>query len=284
MTRTVGLLHPGEMGAVVGECLRKGGTRVVWASAGRSESSARRARAAGLEDLKTLSAVVGTSAVVLSVCPPGSATDVARQVAAERFRGLYVDGNAVAPETARRVGAIVGAAGAELVDGGIIGPPPREAGSTRLYLSGTRAAEVAGLFKGTALEAIVMPGDVGAASALKMAYAAWTKGSSALLIAVRALAIHEGIDGDLQAEWGRSQPGLGARSESAVAGTARKAWRFVGEMEEIARTFAAAGLPPGFHQACAALYAGLDRYKDAPTAPSVVEAATALAEAGGRRS
>ena len=97
-----------------------------------------------------------------------------------------------------------------------------------------------------------MPGDVGAASALKMAYAAWTKGSSALLIAVRALAIREGVDGALHAEWERSQPGLGARSESAVAGNARKAWRFVGEMEEIAATFAAAGLPAGFHEACAA--------------------------------
>ena len=80
-----------------------------------------------------------------------------------------------------------------------------------------------------------MPGDVGTASALKMAYAAWTKGSSALLIAVRALAIREGVDDALRAEWERSQPGLGARSESAVAGNARKAWRFVGEMEEIAR-------------------------------------------------
>jgi 3-hydroxyisobutyrate dehydrogenase-like beta-hydroxyacid dehydrogenase len=283
MRTTVGLLHPGEMGAVVGHCLRAGGARVVWASAGRSADSRRRAEAADLEDLGTLAAVVQASDVVVSVCPPGSATDVARLVAAEGFRGLYVDANAVAPDTARGVGAIVAAAGAELVDGGIIGPPPREPGSTRLYLSGARAGEVAGLFKGTALEAIVMPGEIGTASALKVAYAAWTKGSSALLIAVRALAIQEGVDGALRAEWERSQPGLAARSESAVAGTARKAWRFVGEMEEIARTFAAAGLPAGFHQACAALYAGLDRYKDAPAAPSVAEAAATLAQAGGRR-
>ena len=208
MTRTVGLLHPGEMGAVVGECLRAGGARVVWASAGRSDDSRRRATAAGLEDLGRLAAVVAASDVVLSVCPPGSAVDVARRVAAEGFRGLYVDANAVAPETARRVGEVVGAAGADLVDGGIIGPPPRQAGSTRLYLSGPRAGEAADLFKGTALEAIVLPGDVGAASALKMAYAAWTKGSSALLIAVRALAIHAGVDDALRAEWQRSQPGL----------------------------------------------------------------------------
>jgi 3-hydroxyisobutyrate dehydrogenase-like beta-hydroxyacid dehydrogenase len=276
MATTVGLLHPGEMGSVVGECLRRGGARVVWSSAGRSEASRRRARAADLEDLGTLRAIVAASDVVVSVCPPDSAADLARQVAAAGFRGLFVDANAVAPRTAREVGEIVGRAGAELVDGGIIGPPPRDSGATRLYLAGPRAGEVADLFKGTALEAIVLPGDVGTASALKMAYAAWTKGSSALLIAVRALAIREGVDDALRAEWERSQPGLGARSESAVAGNARKAWRFVGEMEEIARTFAAAGLPAGFHQACAAIYARLDRYKDAAVAPTVAEVAAAL--------
>ena len=276
MATTVGLLHPGEMGSVVGACLRAGGIRVVWPSAGRSEASRRRARAADLEDLGTLAAVVTASDVILSVCPPGSVAAVARLVAAERFRGLYVDANAVAPGTARRVGQIVGAAGADLVDGGIIGPPPRDAGTTRLYLAGSRAGEIASLFKGGALEAVVMPGDVGTASALKMAYAAWTKGSSALLIAVRALAIHEGVDEALRGEWERSQPGLGARSESAVAGNAKKAWRFVGEMEEIAATFAAAGLPAGFHEACAAIYGRLDRYKDAPTAPSITEVADTL--------
>jgi 3-hydroxyisobutyrate dehydrogenase-like beta-hydroxyacid dehydrogenase len=276
MATTVGLLHPGEMGSVVGACLRADGIRVVWPSAGRSEASRRRARAADLEDLGTLAAVVAASDVILSVCPPGSAADVARLVAAERFRGVYVDANAVAPGTARRVGQIVGAAGAELVDGGIIGPPPRDTGTTRLYLAGSRAGEIASLFKGSALETVVMPGDVGTASALKMAYAAWTKGSSALLIAVRALAIREGVDWALRAEWERSQPGLDARSESAVAGNAKKAWRFVGEMEEIAATFAAAGLPAGFHEACAAVYRRLDRYKDAPAPPTVVEVAAAL--------
>jgi hypothetical protein len=109
-----------------------------------------------------------------------------------------------------------------------------------------------------------------------MAYAAWTKGSSALLLAVRALAIREGVDPALRAEWERSQPGLGARSEAAVGANAKKAWRFVGEMGEIARTFTAAGLPGGFHEACAAIYGRLGRYKDAPATPSMSEVADAL--------
>jgi 3-hydroxyisobutyrate dehydrogenase-like beta-hydroxyacid dehydrogenase len=293
MATTVGVLHPGEMGAVVGECLRAAGARVVWPSAGRSQATSRRAAAAGLEDLGSPAAVVQASHVILSVCPPGAAMDVARLVAAARFGGLFVDANAVAPATVRALGETVGAAGADLVDGGIIGPPPRKPGTTRLYLSGPRAGEVADLFKGSALETVLMPGDVGTASALKMAYAAWTKGSSALLLAVRALAIREGVDTALLAEWERSQPGLGARSEAAVAANAPKAWRFVGEMEEIARSFAAAGLPSGFHEACAAVYRRLDRYKDAPAAPPITEVADALgsratdpprSRTGGRRS
>jgi 3-hydroxyisobutyrate dehydrogenase-like beta-hydroxyacid dehydrogenase len=279
MATTVGLLHPGEMGAVVGACLSAAGVRVVWASAGRSQATSRRAAAAGLEDLGSPASVVQASDVILSVCPPGAATDVARLVSAARFGGLYVDANAVAPATARAVGELVGATGADFVDGGIIGPPPRQAGTTRFYLSGPRAGEVAELFKGSALETVVMPGDIGAASALKMAYAAWTKGSSALLLAVRALAIREGIDQALRAEWERSQPGLAARSEAAVGANAPKAWRFVGEMEEIARTFAAAGLPAGFHEACAEVYKRLGRYKDATAVPPITEVADAL---GGR--
>ncbi len=280
MATTVGLLHPGEMGAVVGACLSATGVRIVWASAGRSQVTSRRAAAAGLEDLGSPASVVQASDVILSVCPPGAATDVARLVAAARFGGLYLDANAVAPATARAVGEIVGATGADFVDGGIIGPPPRQAGMTRLYLSGPRAGEVADLFKGSAVEAIVMPGDIGAASALKMAYAAWTKGSSALLLAVRALAIREGVDPALRAEWERSQPGLEARSEAAVGANAPKAWRFVGEMEEIARTFAAAGLPAGFHEACARVYERLGRYKDAAAAPPITEVADALGGQG----
>ena len=127
-----------------------------------------------------------------------------------------------------------------------------------------------------------MPGDVGTASALKMAYAAWTKGSSALLVAVRALAIREGVDGALRAEWERSsRASRPARSRRSRA-NAQKAWRFVGEMEEIAADFAAAGLPAGFHEACAAVYDRLGRYKDAPATPSMTEVADALGRALGQ--
>ena len=273
---TVAMLHPGEMGSVVGACARAAGARVVWASEGRGGSTAGRAGAAGLEDLGTLRAAVMASDVVLSVCPPHAAVDVARAVSAEGFRGVFVDGNAVAPATAREIAEKIQAAGAAFVDGGIVGPPPDKPGSTRLYLSGGDAARVAAVFQGSALEAIVVEGPPGAASAVKMAYASWTKGTSALIMAVRAMAAAEGVDEALLAEWDRSQPGLRERSESAVRGSAKKAWRFVGEMEEIAATYAAAGLPDGFHRAAGEIYQRLSEFKDTKTPPSMAEVAARL--------
>src|SRR6185436_9561777 len=130
--------------------------------------------------------------------------------------------NAISPASAREIGEVIEAAGASFVDGGIIGPPPVKSGSTRLYLSGEKAAAVAALFAGTTLEAIPLEGPAGAASALKACYAGWTKGATALLAGIRVLAAHEGVDAALLEEWRRSQPDLPKRSEN-VATAARKA-------------------------------------------------------------
>jgi len=274
---TIGILHPGEMGSAVGGAARAGGARVVWASAGRGAATRRRAETDGLEDVGTIARLARESETIVSVCPPASAADVAREVAALRFGGTFVDANAIAPATTRAVGDIITAGGARFVDGGIIGPPPRKAGEARLYLSGPGAAAVAAIFKGSLLGAIVVDGGVGAASAVKMAYAAWTKGSQALLLAIRALAAHEGVDAALVAEWARSQPDATARSERAVSANIKKAWRFVGEMEEIASTFEAAGLPGGFHEAAGEVYRRLAGWKDTATPPSMADVAKTLA-------
>ncbi len=276
-SQAIGVLHPGEMGVTVGASARAGGARVLGASEGRSAQTRDRAAAAGLEDARTLASVCASSGVILSVCPPHSALDLARDVAAQRFSGLYVDGNAVSPRTAREIGRIVEGAGATFVDGGIIGPPARARGTTRLYLSGAEAGRIAGLFAQGPLEAIAMDGEPGAASALKMAYAAYTKGTAALLVGIRAMAIRAGVDKALLDEWALSQGDLGARSERAAGETARKAWRFTGEMAEIAATFDDAGLPDGFFRAAGEIYESLAGYKDAPGMPSVAEVAKTLA-------
>jgi 3-hydroxyisobutyrate dehydrogenase-like beta-hydroxyacid dehydrogenase len=248
----VGLIHPGEMGAAVGRCLTAVGQHVVWASQDRSEATAARARAAGLADAGSVTELIRRADVVVSVCPPHAALDVAR--AARGFGGLYLDANAISPATAAQVAAVVDRASATYVDGGIIGPPPVAAGTTRLYLSGEQAGLAAALFDGTALDARVVPAGPFAASGLKMAYAAWTKGSAALLLAARELAEAEGVGDALHAEWALSQPDLAARYRGAAAAAAAKGWRWVGEMREIAATMERAGLPAGFHLAAAEIF------------------------------
>jgi 3-hydroxyisobutyrate dehydrogenase-like beta-hydroxyacid dehydrogenase len=255
-SKTVGLLHPGEMGAAVGRCLAGAGHRVLWAREGRSEATAARASAAGLAAVADAGEIVQRSDIIMSVCPPHAAVDVARQVAGFGFGGIFVDANAISPATARQVAAIVKPGGADFVDGGIIGQPPSAGpGHTRLYLSGERAAAVRRLFEGTAVDARIVERDlVGAASAVKMAYASWTKGSAALLLTARALARAEGVEEALLAEWAMSQPELSGRSQGAAGSAGAKGWRWIGEMEEIVAAMEAAGLPAGFHQAAAEVY------------------------------
>ena len=257
---TIGLLHPGEMGAAVGAVLRGAGRDVLWASAGRSPATASRAAHAGLDDAGTVAEVSRRAGVILSVCPPHAALDVAREVAG--FGGVFVDANAVSPATSRAVGEVIVGAGATYVDGGIVGSPPTAPGTTRLYLSGAGAPAVAELFAGTIVDARVLSERIGDASAMKMAYAAWTKGTTALVLAVRALAREAGLEDALLADWDESLPELPGRSLQAARSAAAKGWRWTAEMEEIASTFAAAGLPDGFHLAAAEIFRRSPRLDD----------------------
>jgi 3-hydroxyisobutyrate dehydrogenase-like beta-hydroxyacid dehydrogenase len=236
------------MGSAVGAALRNRGETVLWASAGRSAATTERAERARLEDAGTIEELARRCNLILSLCPPHAAVGVARPLA--RFPGIYVDANAISPATSRTVAALVG----RYVDGGIIGPPPRTPGTTRLYLSGDEANTVTTLFADTLIDARVVSDQVGAASALKMAYAAWTKGSAALLLAARALARSEGIEQTLLDEWRSSLPQLEQQSVAASRSAVSKGWRWIGEMNEIAETFARAGLPDGFHRAAAEVY------------------------------
>ena len=267
MNQTViGLLHPGEMGAAVGQCLTGRGHTVLWASEGRGPDTAARAETAGLVDAGSVKAVAGQAEVILSVCPPHAATDVAWAV--HGFGSLYVDANAISPGTAREIAQMISDSGGRYVDGGIIGLPPATPGSTRLYLSGPDARSVADLFAGTPLDARVIGDTPTAASAVKMAYAGWTKGSAALLLTVRALAREEGVEDTLLKEWALSQPSLAQRSHGSARSATAKGWRWIAEMEEIGASMAAAGLPDGFHQAAAEIFRRVPR-ASAPASTAV---------------
>ena len=233
----VGLLHPGEMGSAVGRVLQAGGHEVLWASEGRSEAT--RSRAESFRDAGAVRSLAGQVELILSICPPHAALDVAR--ALNGFDGIYVDANAISPAHALEIAALH----PRFVDGGIVGGPPREPG-TKLYLSGSGASEVAALFAGSTLE----PRVVANASAVKMAYAAWSKGTTAMLLAIREVA----RTFDVEEEWGLAAPELVEQLPRAERAVATKGWRWVGEMEEIADTFGAAGQPEGFHRAAAQVY------------------------------
>jgi 3-hydroxyisobutyrate dehydrogenase-like beta-hydroxyacid dehydrogenase len=195
--------------------------------------------------------------LILSVCPPHAALEQATQAAAaapHQDGWHYVDANAISPAHAEVVASRIEKAGGVCTDGGIIGPPPTRRGLTRLYLSGLVALEASEHVATPLIELHVIDDRVGSASALKLAYAAWTKGSAALLLAARAAAVRAGVEAALLEEWRTSQPGLLDRWESARDSARDKGWRWVGEMHEIASMFEASGLPAGFHSAAAKVF------------------------------
>jgi 3-hydroxyisobutyrate dehydrogenase-like beta-hydroxyacid dehydrogenase len=264
------ILHPGDMGVTVGAAMHASGHDVYWLPAGRCRRTMARAEQAGFEPCTSLRQLVESVQGIVSVCPPDGALALAQSVVAAGFTGTYLDANAVSPDTARKIEAV---AGSGYVDGGIIGPPAVQRGSTRLYVSGTGARQVLDWFGAGVLEVSAIAGGAGAASALKMCYAAYTKGSAALLLAVRALAEAEDVTDALLAEWALSQNGLGQRSELAGTGSASRAWRFVGEMREIASSFRNVGLPGEFHDAAAEIYRRMRtlRHEDGVTFDQVLE-------------
>ena len=264
------------MGATVAQTLLDSGHQVGWVSANRSAETAQRAR--GCMPFDSLDEIAAWADALISVCPPHGAVELAERVHATGFTGLYVDANALAPSTSLKIAEIIGTGA--YVDGGIIGPPAIDAGTTRLYLSGQHGAGVAHWFSAGALKTVALPFDVGgsqqqqvAASMLKMSYAAYSKGASALLLSVNALAEAGGVADALRSEWAISAPDLLKRSEFTAKMTSGKAWRFQGEMLEISETYSKAGLPDDFHAGAAAIYERMSQLKDLP--PQALDAVVA---------
>jgi 3-hydroxyisobutyrate dehydrogenase-like beta-hydroxyacid dehydrogenase len=240
----VGLLFPGEMGAAVGAAAK---AEVAWASEGRIRATAERAARAGLVDAGSVAELVASSEIVLSVCPPAIAEEVAAQVFDLGFSGIYVDANAVAPARLARIAEL----GARIVDGSIIGGRA----DPHLYLSGRPedVQQVATLFTGTTVNAIPLGTELGAASALKMAYGGWNKIGVALAAQAYAIARAYGVEEALEAE--------GVAGER-VSRAAPKAWRWAPEMAEVAATCSELGLPESIGKGAAELYARWDEHRD----------------------
>lgn len=259
--RTVAIFAPGEMGHALGRVLVNGGLRVTTNLADRSRRTRRLAAAAGIVDARDDVEAIESADIVLSVLPPDQAVDMATRlasaIAAVRDKPLYIDLNAVAPATAVEAAEIIDSVGGPFLDGGIVGPPPKPGRSLgpRLYVSGAPdAVQFALGLRHHGLDMRIVPGGVGAASALKMCYAAVTKGLTAIATVSLAAAKAYGIDRELAAEMAASQRMLSDRFERALPDMAPKAYRWVGEMEEVARTVADVGLDPKLFLGAADIY------------------------------
>lgn len=244
------------MGAAVGRQAVACGAAVRWVSTGRGAATRKRARDNGFQEFRDVPTALDGSDVVLSVCPPEFAEDVARSAAG--YTGVYVEANAIAAQRTRRIAELLPQA--RVVDGGIIGEPPGRPGTTRLYLSGP-ADGMPELFAGSDLEVVTLPGGVGGASALKMAYASYQKASRILAAVAHALAVEHGVDGYLmrEAELLRSFPLADVGQFPAVAG---KAWRWAPEMREVAEMLRDASLPDDLALGAAAALERWSRAKD----------------------
>lgn len=276
MIENMGILHPGEMGISVAVSAQNSGHTVFWASQGRSSQTHKRAQSHSLVDAHSPEELCQTCSIIISVCPPHAAEEVAKQVLAHSFKGLYVDVNAISPQRAMRIGEAMTQRGIAFVDGGIIGGPAWEANTTCLYLSGREAQRVANCFSAGLLQTEIIGERIGKASAVKMCYAAHTKGTTALLCAILGAAEGLGVREELERQWSRDDSNFAERAAQQVRRVTAKAWRFAGEMEEAAATFAEAGMPGGFHSAAADIYRRLADFKDRATTPSLSEVLTAL--------
>jgi 3-hydroxyisobutyrate dehydrogenase-like beta-hydroxyacid dehydrogenase len=252
--KTIAIVSPGDMGHAVGRALRASGHEVVTSLAGRSAHSRRLAEQGGLRDLGSLEAVVGAADIVLAILPPEAAPKLAVAVAeAMRRTGkrpVYVDCNAIAPETMRGIARTVEAAGAPVIDVGIVGSAPGKAQPTRFYASGPDTGPVEALAREDLLVKPLGP-ELGRASAMKMVYAANTKGTFTLHAAVLLAAEMLGLEKELSEELQFSQKDTYAQMQRMVPRIPVDAQRWIGEMQEIQKTFKAAGVTPGFHEGAA---------------------------------
>lgn len=258
----IGILHPGEMGVSVAASAINSGHDVYWTSQGRSVQTQSRADKFRLIEVETLAQLCHECEIILSICPPHAAEDVARSVIENGFTGLYLDANAIAPQRSIRIGRFMEEAGIKFVDGGIIGGPAWTPNETWIYLSGDDAEVIAACFSKGPLETKILGKEIGKSSALKMCYAAYSKGTTALLASILATAETLGVRADLYEQWNMDNAGFTDQVDQKVTRVASKAWRFEGEMREIASTFREAGLPGEFHDAAAEVYHRLAALED----------------------
>lgn len=280
-TDTIAVLMPGDMGHAVGKALADAGYDVVTCLSGRSERTRALAEAGGLRDLDSLDAVATEASLVLSILPPASAMGLARDMAAAMERSgarpVYVDCNAISPGTVRDIANVIEAVGAPFIDAGIIGTKPGIGPGPRFYVSGADTAPMQAL-DGKGFQVLGLGPEPGRASAIKMCYAGLTKGTWTLHTAVLLAAEAQGLTAELRAELEYSQGQALAQMEACVPRLPADSGRWIGEMEEIAKTFADAGVTPGFHEGAAEIFRLLSQTPFASETREIIDESRTLEE------
>jgi 3-hydroxyisobutyrate dehydrogenase-like beta-hydroxyacid dehydrogenase len=272
----VGILYPGEMGVSIAASAINNRHQVYWLSQGRSNKTRARAEKYNLIEIDSPIEFCQICELVISICPPHASEEVARSVIESGFKGLYLDANAISPERAIKLEKMLEAKAIQFVDGGVIGGPAWRPKETWLYLSGPYAEQIAACFANGPLETKIIGKETGKASAFKMCYAAYSKGTTALLAAVLAASESLGVCEELYQQWDMDDKGFSEQVNRRVVHVTAKAWRFEEEMKEIASTFQRAGVPDGFHQSAAEIYRRMANFKDSREFPPLDDILRAL--------
>lgn len=271
---TVAIMSPGDMGHAVGKVLRESGLDVITCTKGRSYRTQNLAKDAGLRQVDSLKDLVSEADLVLSIMVPSKAMGFAREIAqhmnASQGKTFFADCNAVSPQTSESMSEIINNAGGIYIDGGIIGTAPTKGDTPRFYVSGPDASIVTKL-DGRGIVVKEIGDKIGQASGIKMCYAALTKGTHTLHVALLTAAAKMGLTDDLRKEFEFSQKSHLVAMETGISRLPANAHRWIGEMEEISSTFENLGVTPNFHKGAAAVYRMLDSTPFAKETPETID-------------
>ena len=274
MVNTVAIMSPGDMGHAVGQVLSESGIDVITCTDGRSQRTKNLAEMAGLRQVATLEDMVIQADLVLSIMVPSKAMSFVREISphfeSSKTPTYFADCNAVSPQSALAMAEVINQAGGKFIDGGIIGTAPTKGDTPRFYVSGPDASVVMELDgRGIVVKAI---GDkIGQASGIKMCYAALTKGTHTLHVALLTAAAKMGLTDDLKKEFEFSQKEHLIAMETGISRLPANAHRWIGEMEEISSTFESLGITPGFHNGAADAYRMLVRTTFSEETPETID-------------
>ncbi len=261
MKSSIGILHPGEMGISVAVSAQLAGNEVYWCEDNRSDETRERAEKYGITAMPDMQALCQHCSIIIAVCPPQFAVETAEKVAEEGFEGIYLDANAISPESSLVISGLFSASAIKFVDGGIIGPPAWKKDRTKLYLSGHDAESLANTLHGGNLSVKVIGDQIGQASALKMCHSGHSKAFTALMLSLMSAAEAYGVYEPLLQHWQDERPDVVQEAEEKIERATRKAWRFSPEMQEIANTLDYKGVPTGFHTAAYDIFQRISHFK-----------------------